>query len=42
METRRLVNQGSHYTMKIYQCEEGEEEVVLFLKMLFQLIFVKG
>ena len=22
-----MVNQGSHYTMKIYQCEEGEEEV---------------
>ena len=22
-----MVNHGSHYTMKIYQCEEGEEEV---------------
>ena len=27
VETRKLVNHGSHYTMKLYQCEEGEEEV---------------
>ena len=49
VETRRLVNQGNRYTMKIYQCEEGEEEVMLINicleknnSKLFQLICVKG